>query len=76
MGAQICTLHDISAASDVASAHSLMPLRVLAAQNYCTFSSHLHSGRHRSGVSLWNFAKRDVMAHVAQLMLPMLARKS
>ena len=30
MHAQICTLHDISAASDVASAHSLRALRTLA----------------------------------------------
>ena len=41
MHAQICTLHDISAASDVASAHSLMALRALAAQNYCVLSGFL-----------------------------------
>ena len=32
MGAQICTLHDVSAASDVASAHSLMALKTLVSK--------------------------------------------
>ena len=48
MHAQICTLHDISAASDVASAHSLMALRALAAQNYCVLSGFLFFDQTRS----------------------------
>ena len=38
---QICTFHDISANSAVASAHSLMSLRTVAVKNYCSFSSFL-----------------------------------
>ena len=43
MGAQICTLHGSSTNSTVASAHSLMSLRTLAAQSYRSFSSSLIS---------------------------------
>ena len=44
--------------TQVASAHSLMPLRALVAQSYCSFSSFLFFDR--TGCLFYDYLKRHV----------------